>query len=70
MKYETMQCRVFEIPTDPRAKNVNIFDVLIAKNSWDEIEDTDDERIFHYMDGFDLAVGDIISDNFVVVEIN
>ena len=70
MKYETMQCKVFEIPTDPRAKNVSIFDVLVAKNSWDEIEDADDERIFHYMDGFDLGVGDIISDGFVVVEIN
>lgn len=70
MKYETMKCRVFEIPTDPRAASVSIFDVLIAKNSWDEIEDADDEKIFHYMDGFDLQVGDIISDGFVVVEIN
>ena len=30
----------------------------------------EDERIFFYMDGYELQVGDIISDGFVIVEIN
>ena len=70
MKYQTWKCRVFEIPTDPRAASVNIFDVLIAKNSWDEIEDADDEKIFYYADNQELQVGDIVSDGFVLIEIN
>ena len=69
MKYETMNCRGFWLPTDPTAKAVGIMDVLIAKGSWDEIEDADDERIFWYMDGDELQVGDIVSDGFVVTEI-
>jgi hypothetical protein len=70
MKYQTMQCRGFYLPTDPTAKTVDFMDVLIAKGCWDEIEDADDERIFHYMDGYELQTGDIISDGFVVIEIN
>jgi hypothetical protein len=70
MKYETMQCRGFWLPTDPTTKSVGFMDVLIAKGDWDEIEDADDERIFFYMDGYELQVGDIISDGFVIVEIN
>ena len=69
MKYEAMKCRGLYLPTDPTARRVDILDVLIAKGSWDGIEDTDDERIFHYMDGEELNVGDVISDGFVVVEI-
>lgn len=69
MKYETMKCSGFWLPTDPTAKAVGIMNVLIAKGSWDEVEDADDERIFWYMDGDELQVGDIISDGFVVIEI-
>ena len=69
MKYETMVCRGFWLPTDPTAKTVDFLDVLIAKDSWDEIEDADDERIFFYMDGAELQRGDIISDGFVITEI-
>jgi hypothetical protein len=45
-------------------------DVLIAKGCWDEIEDSDDERIFYYADNQELQVGDIVSDGFVLIEIN
>ena len=69
MKYEVMKCRGFWLPDDPTAKTVGFMDVLIAKGSWDEIEDADDERIFFYMDGAELHRGDIISDGFVVIEI-
>lgn len=70
MKYQTWKCRGFYLPTDPTAKNVGFMNVLIAKGCWDEVEDADDERIFFYMDGYELQVGDIISDGFVIVEIN
>ena len=70
MKYETMKCRGFWLPTDPTTKSVGFMDVLIARDSWDETEDADDEKIFYYMDGYELQVGDIISDGFVIVEIN
>lgn len=65
-----MQCRGFWLPTDQTIKTVDFMDVLIAKDSWNEIEDADDERIFHYMDGYELQTGDIVSDGFVVIEIN
>jgi hypothetical protein len=70
MKYKTKQCVGFWLPTDPTAKEVFFLDVLIAEGSWDEIEDADDSRIFHYMDGEPLKVGNIISDGFVITEIN
>jgi len=70
MKYKTKRCVGFWLPTDPTAKEVLFLDVRIAEGSWDEIEDADDSRIFYYMDGQPLKVGDIISDGFVIVEIN
>ena len=69
MKYETMQCRGFYLPDEPTAKTVYFLNIVVAKGSWDGIEDAEDERIFYYMDGAELKVGDIISDGFVVVEI-
>jgi hypothetical protein len=70
MKYKTKQCVGFWLPTDPTEKEVLFLDVLIAEGSWDEIEDADDSRIFHYMDGQAFKVGDIVSDGFVVTQIN
>lgn len=70
MKYDVMKCRGFWLPDDPAARTVGFMDVLIAKGDWDEIEDADDERIFFYMDGVELQEGDIISDGFVVIEID
>jgi hypothetical protein len=70
MKYQTYKCTGFWLPDDPSAKSVSFMDVLIAKGSWDEIEDADDERIFFYMDGVELNEGDIISDGFVITEIH
>jgi hypothetical protein len=63
MKYETKHCTVRDIH-----EGVS-FDVLVALGSWDEVEDADDERIFFYMDGEPLAVGTIISEDFVVTHI-
>ena len=68
-KYDTYKCTGFWLPTDPTVRTVGFMDVLIAKGSWDEIEDADDERIFHYMDGYELQTGDIIGDGFVITEI-
>jgi hypothetical protein len=70
MKYQTMKCRGFYLPTDPTISSVGFMDVLIAKGSWDEIEDSDDEKIFYYADNQELQVGDIVSDGFVLIEIN
>lgn len=70
MKYQTYKCTGFWLPDDPSAKSVSFMDVYVAKDSWDEIEDTDDERIFFYMDGVELNEGDIISDGFVITEIH
>jgi hypothetical protein len=70
MKYQTMKCKGFYLPTDPTAKTVDFMDVLIAKGCWDEIEDSDDEKIFYYADNQELKVGDIVSDGFVLIEIN
>lgn len=69
MKYTILECRGFWLPETPLAKSVEFFNVRIAKESWDEIEDAEDERIFFYMDNVDLSVGDIISDGFVITEI-
>jgi hypothetical protein len=69
MKYETMECRGFWLPTDPLARKVDFFDVLVAKGSWDGLEDADDEKILFYMDGHELQVGAIVSDGFVITEI-
>jgi hypothetical protein len=70
MKYQTYKCTGFWLPDDPSAKSVSFMDVYVAKGSWDEIEDADDERIFFYMDGVELNEGDIISDGFVITEIH
>lgn len=71
MKYQTMKCKGFWLPDSPLMQGkVHLQDVLIAKGDWDGEEDADDERIFFYMDGVELNVGDIISEGFVVIEID
>jgi hypothetical protein len=70
MKYDVMKCRGFWLPDSSVERKVHFMDVLIAKGDWDEVEDADDERIFFYMDGVELQEGDIISDGFVVIEID
>lgn len=71
MKYDTMKCTGFWLPDSPLMQGkVHLQDVLIAKGDWDGEEDAEDERIFFYMDGVELNVGDIISEGFVVIEID
>jgi len=70
MKYDTYKCTGFWLPDDPSAKSVSFMDVYVAKDSWDEICDADDECIFFYMDGKELKRGDVIADEFVVIQIN
>jgi hypothetical protein len=65
MKYKTVWCEG-HWSEDPE----NIFDVKIALGSWDEVEDLEDESIFHYMDGEPLKVGAIIGDDFTITEVN
>jgi hypothetical protein len=45
-----------------------LFDVHIAKGSWDGKSDAEDESIFYYMDGLPVSVGTVI-DDFIVVDI-
>ena len=68
-KYETKYCTGFWLPDDPSAKNVDFMDVKIALDSWDEEEDHEDQSIFFYMDGEPLEVGLIVSDGFVITNI-
>lgn len=68
-KYQTRYCTGFWLPTDPSAKNVTFMDVVIALNSWDEVEDEEDQAIFFYMDGEPLEEGLIISDGFVITHV-
>jgi hypothetical protein len=70
MKYDTIKATGFWLPDSPTESSVHFMDVIIATGSWDEIEDSDDERIFFYMDGKELNEGDIISEGFVIVEID
>jgi hypothetical protein len=44
-------------------------DVWIALDSWDEVEDEEDRSIFFYMDGEPLEIGLIVSDGFVITNI-
>jgi hypothetical protein len=47
----------------------NIYDVTIALEEWDGVEDSEDEDIFFYMDGEPLIVGAIVADSFVITEV-
>jgi hypothetical protein len=69
LKYETRNCTIFYLPENPTARKVDFYSVKIALGSWDEEEDHEDEGIFYYMDGQPLEVGMILSDGFVVTEI-
>ena len=69
MKYQTYECTGFWLDEHQYKTKVNFMHVRVAKGEWDGEEDADDERIFYYMDGRELSVGDIISDGFVVIEI-
>ena len=68
-KYTTKRCRGFWLPDDLIAPKVWFSWVNVALESWDEEEDAEDESIFFYMDGKPLEVGQIISDGFVIVDI-
>ena len=68
-KYEVKNCTGFYLPDNPIARKVDFFDVKIALDSWDEEEDAEDESIFYYMDGEPLEVGLILSDGFVITNI-
>ena len=69
LKYKTKHCTGFWLPDDPSAKYVDFMDVWIALDSWDEVEDEEDRSIFFYMDGEPLEIGLIVSDGFVITNI-
>ena len=46
-----------------------MFTVHVALESWDEMEDHQDESIFFYMDNQPLQVGAVIAEGFTVTEI-
>jgi hypothetical protein len=68
-KYKTQYCTGFWLPDDPTTKQVDFMQVKIALDSWDEEEDAEDQSIFFYMDGEPLEEGLIISDGFVITNI-
>lgn len=57
------------MPESITVRKVDFFWVDIALDSWDEVEDAEDEAIFFYMDGQPLEVGSVLDDGFVIVEI-
>jgi hypothetical protein len=48
----------------------NIYNVTIALENWDGVEDLEDEGIFFYMDNEPLIVGAIVADSFVITEVD
>lgn len=64
MKYNTVSCAGYWEGEPER-----IFEVTIALDGWDGVEDADDERIFYYMDGEPLEVGTVLDDGFVITKI-
>jgi hypothetical protein len=50
--------------------NKDILSVLLSDNSWDGIEDEEDRKIFYYTDGKPVKIGDVISDGFVITNID
>jgi hypothetical protein len=61
MKYKTVWCEGYWAYEPDR-----IFSVNIALDSWDGVEDAEDEGIFHYMDGEPLELGTNLADGFVI----
>jgi hypothetical protein len=45
------------------------FAVRISTDTWDGMEDAEDESIFYYTDGEPLAVGMIVCEDFVLTEV-
>ena len=64
MKYQTKACEGYWQDEPDR-----LFPVTIALGEWDGIDDDADQEIFFYMDGEPLSVGTVISEGFVVTEI-
>lgn len=64
LKYRTVMCEGYW-QDDPQ----HLFDVFISLDSWDGVDDEDDQAIFYYMDGEPLTVGTVISDGFVITQV-
>jgi hypothetical protein len=69
MKYETKLCTVYDIHDHPDSLKSAWYYVTVALGSWDGVADSEDERIFFYMDGEPLEKGMIISESFLVTDI-
>jgi hypothetical protein len=65
VKYDTVCCQGYW-SHDP---DKTLYEVTIARDGWDEVEDADDERIFYYMEGEPLDVGTVLEDGFVITKI-
>ena len=48
----------------------NIYNVTIALEEWDGVEDHEDEGIFFYMDNEPLIIGAIVADSFVITGVD
>jgi hypothetical protein len=43
--------------------------VRVALESWDKVEDHEDESVFYYMDNQPLQIGSVIAESFTVTTI-
>ena len=71
-KYKKVKCRGFwESDLNRPITKVNILDVIVSPDSWDEVEDDEDMRIFFYTDGEPIVEGMIldIDRGFVITSV-
>lgn len=65
-KYTVKTCSGYFVDDTSRVFN----GIRIALESWDGVEDSEDESIFYYMDNQPLKIGDTIAcDSFTVTHI-
>lgn len=64
MKYQIRECEGHWLD-DPES----VYAVRIALDEWDGIEDSEDQEIFYYMDGSSLEVGTVVSEGFLITNI-
>lgn len=69
-KYETKLCTVYDMYDRPDSLESAFSVVTVALGSWDGVEDAEDEGIFFYMDGEPLELGMVISEGFLVTDID
>lgn len=71
-KYRVAVCRGFHVEDlESDANKVHLMEVKVSPDSWDEVEDAEDEGIFFYTDGEPVVDGMVldVGKGFVVTEV-